>query len=110
MLSNRSRGTLVSYNDRCAASSRTNEQTNTCAYLHRFDRSHLLTPRLVDYVQYLHVIGQTTLDILGNIEILARVRPVKMALMVTLKLCDRKNVSKCPLLASPVQHVVSFDH
>ncbi len=41
-------------------------------------------PRLVDYVQYLHVIGQTTLDVLGNIKILARLGPVKMAHMATL--------------------------
>ncbi len=32
-------------------------------------------PRLVDYVQYLHVIGQTTLEVLGNIKILARPCP-----------------------------------
>ncbi len=51
-----------------------------CAYLHRFDRSHLLTrntPQLVDYVQYLHVIGQTTLDVLGHIKSRPRRVPYK---------------------------------
>ncbi len=50
------------------------QTTNMCVYLHPFDRSQV--PRLVDYVQYLHVIGQTTLDVLGNIQILARTCPV----------------------------------
>ncbi len=33
-------------------------------------------PQLVDYVQYMYVIGQTTLDDLNNIEILARTCPI----------------------------------
>ncbi len=45
-------------------------------------------PRLVDYVQYLHVIGQSTLDDLGNIKILARTCPIWTAHMATLHCCE----------------------
>lgn len=41
-------------------------------------------PQLVDYIQYLHVIGQTDLDVLGNVGILAGTCPVWAAHMATL--------------------------
>ncbi len=47
---------------------KSNEQTNTCTYLHCFNHSPSHAPRLVNYIQYLHVICQTTLDVLGNIK------------------------------------------
>ncbi len=53
---------------------RTNKHVRVFASLLSFSPSY--APRLVDYVQYLHVIGQTTLDVLGNTKILARTCPV----------------------------------
>ncbi len=93
--------TLMSYNDRSAQRCFRLNTPNMYAYLHRFDRSLMRTPRFVDNVQCLHVIGQTTcrslpsasmktekqsqnLDSLGNIEILARTCPIKMSRMVNL--------------------------
>ncbi len=82
MLSNRSGAYLGVFFDRCAAMlqvKRTNKHVRIFASLWSFSVdltfSHA-APRLVDYVQYLHVIGQTTLDDLGNIKILARTCPV----------------------------------
>ncbi len=63
---------------------RTNKHVCIFALLWSFSPSH--APRLVNYIHYLHVIGQTTLDVLGNIKILARTCPVWMALMATLRL------------------------
>ncbi len=53
---------------------------------------------LVDYVQYLHVIGQTTLDVLGNIKILARTCPVWTAHVATLLI-----LSKAAFMLSKIQ-------
>ncbi len=66
MLSNRSRSTLVSYNDRCAASSRTNKQTRAriCIAL----IIHLLTRHDWSIIFIPACYCQTTLDVLGNIK------------------------------------------
>ncbi len=67
--------------DWCAAMlqvERTNKHVRVFASLWSFSvdlRFSHAVPRLVDYVQYLHAIGQTTLDVLGNIKILARTCP-----------------------------------
>ncbi len=82
MLSNHSCGTLVSNNDRCAASSRTNEQTHAriCIAFIGLTFSCATIGRLCA----IPVVGQTTLDVLGNIKVLARLGPVKRAHMATL--------------------------
>ncbi len=81
MLPNGSRAFLCVFFDRCAATllrifallwSFSVELTFSCA-----------VPRLVDYAQYLHVIGQNTLDDLGTIKILARTCPLWTAHMST---------------------------
>ncbi len=73
---------------RSDASSQTNEQTvRIFASLWSFSVDLTFScaaPQLVDYVQYLHVIGQTILDDLGDIKILARTCPVWTAHMATL--------------------------
>ncbi len=56
---------------------KSNERTNTCVFLHHFQSLLLYNVQLyivyIHYVQCLHVIGQTTLDVLGNIKILAHI-------------------------------------
>ncbi len=94
MLSNRSRAYLGIFLDRCAATfqvKRTNKYVRIFASLWSFSVDLTFSraaPRLGDYVQYLHVIGQTTLDVLGNIKILARTCPVWTAHVATLILID----------------------
>ncbi len=90
MLSNRSRAHLGLFFDRCAATLQvkwTNKHVHIFASLWSFSVDLTFScavPWLVNYVQYLHAIGQTTLDVLSNIKILARTCPVWMVHMATL--------------------------
>ncbi len=82
MLLNRSRAYFGVFFDRCAKAlqvKRTNKHVRIFASLWSFSVDLTFSraaPRLADYVQYLHIIGQTTLDVLGNIKILARTCPI----------------------------------
>ncbi len=76
--------------DLCTATlSQTNELVHIFALIWSFpvdlpfSRAAL---RLVDYLQYLHVIGQTALDVLGNNKILASTCSVWTAHMATLNI------------------------